>query len=146
MALNFDHYATQGNAFLRELAEELGHPNDLQQVGLVLKAVLHTLRERLTTAESIDLIAQLPMFLKAVYVDSWKNTAKPTKLKSADEFADAVERCQAHLGESRFDWDLPTAEIVRITLGLIRERYISDGEIADIQAQLPQGLKAALFA
>lgn len=146
MALNFDHYAEQGNAFLRELAGEFGHPDDLDQVSLVLKAVLHTLRERLTTAESIDLIAQLPMFLKAVYVDGWKNTARPTKLKSTEEFADAVERCQAHLGERRFDWELSTAEIVKITLGLIRAHYISDGEIADIEAQLPQGLKTALFA
>ena len=86
------------------------------------------------------------MFLKAVYVDGWKNTVKPTKLKSVEGFVDVVERCQAHVGESRFDWELATDEIIRITLGLIRARHISDGEIADIEARLPQGLKSSLFA
>jgi uncharacterized protein (DUF2267 family) len=72
MAINFNKYAEEGNLFVKNLAKSFGHPDEIGPTGIVLRAVLHTLRDRITISESLSLIAQLPMFLKAVYVDTWK--------------------------------------------------------------------------
>lgn len=67
--MNFEKYVEKGNLFLKELAQELGNPDDKEKAGRVLRTVLHVLRRRLTLEESFDLISQLPMCIKAVYID-----------------------------------------------------------------------------
>ena len=45
------------------------------------------LRRRLTLDESFDLLAQLPMCIKAVYVDGWKPALFPDKsIKTLEDF------------------------------------------------------------
>lgn len=69
MALNFNQYAAEGNTFMKAYAKELRLTGDYDKAGRILSTVLHGLREMITTEESLQLIAQLPMFLKAVYVN-----------------------------------------------------------------------------
>jgi uncharacterized protein (DUF2267 family) len=140
MALNFDKYAHEGNSFIKELARNLGHPDEIGRTGIVFRAVLHTIRDRLSIGESLDLISQLPMFLKGIYVDNWEYREKPVRIKSQEDFFTEVERYQEKYGEQKFDWNLSTGEIIDIvftTLG----RYVSEGEAEDIIAQLPEELK-----
>jgi uncharacterized protein (DUF2267 family) len=54
MALDFNKYAQEGNEFLHSLAKELGHEKEINQTAIILKSVLHTLRDRITISESID--------------------------------------------------------------------------------------------
>ncbi|MCF8304270.1 MAG: DUF2267 domain-containing protein [Bacteroidales bacterium] len=140
MALNFDKYAHEGNAFVKRLAEDLGHPEEISRVGIILRAVLHAVRDKLTISESLDMIAQLPMFLKAVYVDNWSYMEKPLRYSSAEEFTEEVKKRQKQLGETQFDWDKPTVEIVKIVINHIGQ-YITQGELDDIVAQMPKDLK-----
>ena len=143
MAINFEKYAQEGNLFLKKLAGELGHPDEHGRTGIVLRAVMHTLRDRLTVSESLHLLSQLPMFLKAVYVDNWKYREKPVGYKSIEEFTNAVEEHQEQYGEQEFSWNKSTEEIVMIVfkkLGI----YISEGEFEDVAAQMPNNL-ADLF-
>lgn len=139
MAINFDKYAQEGNLFLKNLAEELGHPEERGRTSIVLRAVLHTLRDRLTVSESLHLLSQLPMFLKAVYVDNWKYSEKPESYTSIRDFTDAVEKHQAQYGEQEFNWNKSTEEIVKIVFKKLGA-YISEGEFQDIKAQMPKGL------
>ncbi|MCF8236231.1 MAG: DUF2267 domain-containing protein [Bacteroidales bacterium] len=140
MALHFDKYAQEANEFLIDFAEELGHPDQKERSGIILKAVMHTLRDRLTISESLDLLAQLPMFLKAVYVDDWKYQEKPLRLKSEREFLDHVKMLQSRYGEQQFDWEISTEDIVKTHVALLR-RYVSKGEMEDIIDQMPKEIK-----
>ncbi len=140
MALNFEKYAQEGNLFMKNLAKNLGHPEEIGRTGIILRAVLHTLRERITISESFNMLSQLPMFLKAVYVDNWKYREKPIGIKTIEEFSSEVEKHQAQYGEQEFDWGQSTEKIVKT---VFRElgAYISEGEFEDIMAQMPKEIK-----
>ncbi len=140
MALNFDKYAQDANGFIKHLAEHLGHPGETSTTGRILRAILHTLRDRLTISESLDLLSQLPMFLKAVYVENWKYREKPTGINTIETFTGAVEKHQDEYGENDFAWSKSTREIIHITLHELSV-YISPGESNHIVAQLPEDLK-----
>jgi uncharacterized protein (DUF2267 family) len=139
MAINFNKYAEEGNLFVKKLAKILGYPDEIARTGIVLRAVLHTIRERITVSESINMIAQLPMFLKAIYVDTWKYRAKPVRMNK-EEFLKEIERHQDKYGESEFSWEKSTEEIVKIVLKELGN-YITEGEWEDIMAQLPADMK-----
>lgn len=141
MALNFEKYAQEATAFMRGLAKELNHPNDLNQTQIILRSVLHTLRDRITVSESLNYLAQLPMFLKAIYVDNWKYHEKPERLKNIADFGEKVKEHQAEYGENQFDWPESTEEIIKKTLSYINRKYVTEGEIEDIKAQLPAELE-----
>jgi uncharacterized protein (DUF2267 family) len=55
-----------------------------------LRAVLHTLRDRLTPEMAVHLGAELPMLVRGLYYEGWHMAGKPTKDRSAQEFADHV--------------------------------------------------------
>lgn len=139
MALNFDKIAQEGNTYIKKLAGQLGHPDEINRTGIILRGVLHTLRERITIGESLNLLSQMPMFMKAIYVDNWKYSDSPVRLNTIDEFTEMVESFQAQYGESEFEWDKSTREIVEIVFSSLRE-YVSDGQIEHLKDQLPEEL------
>ncbi|MDT8452832.1 MAG: DUF2267 domain-containing protein [Gammaproteobacteria bacterium] len=141
MALQFDKYAQEGNTFLKELAEELDHPEEISRTGILVRSVLHTLRDRIGMGESLNFMAQLPMFLKAVYASEWKYHEKPERLKNMEEFKDKVKERQSQSGEIDFDWDQSTEQLIEKILGFINKKYVSPGEIEDVKDNLPEDLK-----
>lgn len=141
MAINFDKYAQEGNAYINSLAERLGHPEEKGRTGILVRAVLHSLRDRITMGESLNLMAQLPAFLKVVYVDNWKYKEKPESLKNREDFLSKVEENQRMYGEQEFSWNKSTEELAGIVLESLHD-YLTEGEIEDIMAQLPEDLKA----
>jgi uncharacterized protein (DUF2267 family) len=144
MAINFNKFAQEGNEFLKNLADGLGHPDEDGRTGIILRAVMHTLRERITISESMHLLAQLPLFLKGVYVEGWKYREKPQAIESREDFMKEVEQHQAQYGERQFQWDKSTEEIVKIVLHHLG-KYISGGEFDDITAQMPEALKGLIL-
>jgi uncharacterized protein (DUF2267 family) len=89
--MNIEKHAATAHAFLLELAEETGRPGDRDHAGRVLRCVLHTLRRRLTPEESLDLVAQLPVFIKGMYVDGWRISTCPDRtLREPHAFARAL--------------------------------------------------------
>jgi uncharacterized protein (DUF2267 family) len=141
MGLNFNDYAREGNEFMHKLAAELGHPDREDQAAILLRAVLHTLRDRISIAENLHIVSQLPMFLKGLYVDQWSYSEEMDRLKTAKEFAKRVEEYQDQLGETRFDWNQSTEELITKVLGAV-ETYLTEGEITDIKSELPQEIAA----
>lgn len=141
MALNFNKYAQEGNEFIHKLAKELGHPEELGRTGIVLRAVLHTLRDRITISESFNILSQLPMFLKAVYVEQWKYSDRPKTYRKVEDFKAEVKKHQEQFGEQAFDWEKPTEDIIKIVLKTLRDNYINEGELDDIMSQLPEELE-----
>lgn len=139
MALYFDKYAQEGNEFIHKLAIELGHPEERERTSLILKAVLHTLRDRIAIPESFHLLAQLPMFLKAVYVDQWKYHERPASYKHKEDFVHKVEEYQRAYGEVEFPWEKSTLEITSIVLAKLG-MYLTEGQISHIMDNLPDEL------
>lgn len=139
MAINFDKYAQEGNTYLNNLASEIGHADDKDRVATLLKSVLHALRDRITVKGSLNLIAQLPSFLKTVYVENWKYQENIERLKTKEEFLGKVEENQHQYGEQDFDWNQSTEELVGVVLSSL-SNYVSEGEIEHITAQLPEDI------
>ena len=139
MALNFEKYAASGNLILKEIAVELNKPGDKDVAGKLLRGVLHTLRDVIPMEESLQLIAQLPMILKGIYVDGWTPQKKHEKIKTVNEFVERAFQLSVIPPDLRFP-NLETDEdVIRAVLRVLR-RHISSGEIADIQSGMPKKL------
>lgn len=141
MAIHFEKFAAEGNEFINELSKNLGHENDKAQVGILLRAVLHELRDCLSIAQSLNLISQFPMFLKAIYVEQWKYSDKPGRIKTLEQFASRVEEEQSKFGERLFDWKESTIDLIQTVLNTIYHRYLSQGQVEDMKAELSHELK-----
>lgn len=86
------------------------------------------------------MMAQLPMLLKALYVDGWKYHEKPKRIKHIGDFVREVVHEDVPLGHH----DITTAKdgenVIRAVFKVIRN-HVSQGEINDIIAVMPTDLK-----
>jgi len=76
------------NLWLEEINSRIGP--DRRVAWHVLGAVLRTLRDRLPIGLAAHLGAQLPLVVRGLYYDQWRPRAKPSKLRSADDFLQQV--------------------------------------------------------
>lgn len=88
--LNFNKYVQKGEAFINEVATQLGDPDDKARASRILRTVLRAFRDRLTPAESMQMVSQLPMLIKAVYVNGWKISGEAPKSRHIDDFIEIV--------------------------------------------------------
>jgi uncharacterized protein (DUF2267 family) len=88
----FDTTVQRTNIWLNEIAEQLGP--DRQRAYHALRAVLHTLRDRLTVDEAAHLSAQLPMLVRGLFFEGWHPAHKPEKMRTGEDF---LARIQAEL-------------------------------------------------
>lgn len=139
----FDQYAAKGNKVLNELAIGLGDEYNIARAARILRCTLHTLRRCLSTEESLHLISQLPLMIKGVYVDGWKVSHRE-RIRSWDEFLLEMLEAGGATAADDFENRQTAALAVAAVLGVLL-KYISEGEMADILAQLPAQLKATLL-
>lgn len=140
MALNFDKYAAEGNTFMKEYAKELGLTQNLDKAGRILTVILHGLREMVSTEESLQFIAQLPMCLKAVYVNGWAIKTKKDKIRSVDDFIELLRTISGTTALADFHSDGIAEDDIYATFYMLRQ-YVSDGQMDDMKSQLPKQLK-----
>ena len=117
--------------FYRTVART-GHQQDRTVVTRATAAVLHALRDRLTTDEADQVLAQLPEALKEVWAEGEEAEREPIKMK-CEEFYERVVR----------DAGLPSTREARwMTLAVFAalKEQISPGEARDVMAQLPKDL------
>lgn len=139
--LELEKYLHETNDYINQLAEDLGHPKEQRRVMIIWRAVMHTIRDRISIAESLDLISPLPMILKGMYTMGWKyHEMPPYDFETMEQMKTQVKALQNQYGESDFDWSKGTDEIISITLDSL-ERYLSDGQMKHIRGQLPEEVK-----
>ena len=143
MSLNFNHFASEANSFLKEYTKELNLNNDTDSAGRILTSILHGLREIISTQESLQLMAQFPMFLKAIYVNGWSSHQK-RKIKNMKEFIDLVRYFNGVTAFHDFENDELADNYIHTTFILLR-KYISLGELEDIRSELPKDLKSIVY-
>ena len=135
----FQNTIRKTNEWLNEIMTLLDW-DDRQRAYKALRAVLHTLHDRLTVEEATDLAAQLPMLIKGIYFDCWNPTGKPIKLKTAEEFVNAVNKSFPGPGFPEPELVEDTQEITRAVLKVLAS-HVSPGEIKDIVGSLPESLR-----
>jgi uncharacterized protein (DUF2267 family) len=114
--------------WLRDIRQLLQWDSD-QRAYLALRAVLHTLRDRLPVAEAVHLGSQLPMLVRGFYYEGWTPRDKPLKF-SHDEFLMAVA---SYFREANVDAMQVTRAVVE-TMG----EHIDPGELAKLVRVLPR--------
>ncbi|WP_198960818.1 DUF2267 domain-containing protein [Bradyrhizobium sp. UFLA03-84] len=128
----FDGALHKTNAWLKEIGERLG--SDRRGAYQPLRAVLHCLRDRLTTDESAHLGDQLPMLIRGIYYEAWRLAGKPERVRSREDLLAWIE--------SRLP---PTARTNREDAARAGfqtlENHVSAGEIGDVVQSLPKDIR-----
>lgn len=146
MALNFNQYATEGNTFLKDYAKEMNMSNDPSKAGRIFTAIMHALRDIIPAEESLQFMAQLPMFLKGVYVNGWHIKKEKPKIKQMAEFLDLVRAHDWPAEINDFEYSDEVAENYVDTTFIYLRKYISLGEMEDIRDVLPKNLKSMIYS
>lgn len=119
------------NSWLKEIAEQLQTNRNIALIAL--RAVLHTLRDRLTIEETAELSAQLPMLIRGLFFEGWKPSAQPVKYDREGFFAAIAAQFPNNLA---FDSEQVTRAVFRVL-----SQHIAKGEMEDIRSILPADLK-----
>lgn len=140
MALDFNKYNEQGVEFIKKVATALETPEDLAYADRLTTAVLAVVRDIITREESLNFIGPLPMYIKAVYVNGWKFSPQPERISSREEFFDALrERYPRTTGRPLGSYQSVRKD-VKAVFQVLKD-YEPEGEVKDVKAQLPEGLK-----
>jgi uncharacterized protein (DUF2267 family) len=145
MALNFNQYATEGNTFLKKYAKVMNLGNDTGKAGRIFSAIMHALRDIIPPEESLQFIAQLPMFLKAIYVNGWNLKKERPKVRNMAEFLDLVREHDRPTAINDFGNNDEMAERYVDTTFIHLRKYVSLGEMEDIRDGLPKDLKSMIY-
>ena len=138
MPLDFDKYSREGQAIVNRLAEGLKIPKD--KAGRILRAVLYAIRNRISVDESLQIIAQLPMALKGIYVDQWDPWHSFHRIRRIEEFINEVRKCDIGGESGDFESDESVMSAVQAVFTTLNY-FLSDRQVKDVIAVLPQDLK-----
>jgi uncharacterized protein (DUF2267 family) len=137
MSDTFSTTVEKTNRILKDIEKAYEWPKDRRnQSYAALRAVLHSLRDRLTVDESAQLAAQLPLLVRGVYFDGWDPSIVPMKMNK-EQFLERVRH------EFRYEVDGGVEPLVHTVLQAVR-RHVTDGEWDDIMSGMPRDLAAVL--
>ncbi len=126
--------------FLKELATYM-EIDDSERANRILRAVLHVLRRRISPQEFLDFIAQLPLCIKAEAINGWHIDSFPDKtIKKLDDFINAVIEEDKRLAQHDFGDRKQAQEMIKKLFGFLKA-HISEGEMKDVVAELPEEIK-----
>jgi uncharacterized protein (DUF2267 family) len=143
MLLDFEKYAARGHEFINHLQVNLRN-EDRSQSARVLNSTFRVLRNHLTLEESMQLLSQLPMAIKAIYVDGWR-IADHKKVKTTDEFLFELLKEDGVYYWKDFESRDDIITAVRAVLDTLR-LYVSDGEMNQALGTLPFRIREAFEA
>ncbi|MBX9851328.1 MAG: DUF2267 domain-containing protein [Cytophagaceae bacterium] len=76
---------TQTTILLQALARDIEKPQDLAFARLVLKSVIHGLRDNISLNSVIEMLTALPPYLKEIFIQGWKPSQNPSHDQGIDE-------------------------------------------------------------
>ena len=138
--MDFSLYAQKGNKFLVEVSKELGEDYPAEAAGRIVRSVFRVLRDLVSMEESLQLVSQLPMPLKSVYVDGWKIHKPKERIRHLDDFITAVIKEDGSASYSDFSAKKGGVQAIEAVFKVLK-KYVSEGEMEDIRAVLPKDLK-----
>ena len=117
------------HVWLKEVATAVG-VDDRHVAYLVLRSVLHALRDRLDVESSAHLAAQLPMLVRGLYYEGWDPTGKPDRM-SYDDFVARIEHDALLKGTSEAE------DAARAVFGVLWSK-LGEGTMGKISSILPR--------
>jgi uncharacterized protein (DUF2267 family) len=129
-----DHTVHETNVWLKGIEEELKLDNR-QHAYTALRAVLHTLRDRLPPEVAIKLGAQFRILVRGIYYEGWHAAGTPTRERHIPEF---VEHVASELPQ-RFPAN--PLVVARAVFEILWEKLDPD-EFTKIKNHLPLSLRA----
>lgn len=123
----------KSNLLLKDIEKELGWTNSKNKTYSLFRAVIQTIRDRLTVEEAVHFAAQLPMLLKGLYYEGWKPSKNPVKFNRA-EFIGEIER------KFPTDPEISTEKMIQAVIKAL-EKHIAWGEMEDIKNMLPKDFR-----
>ncbi len=138
MAMDFEKYAMKGNEFLNRLASNLGS-NDRDHAARIVRSTFRVLRNHITVEESFQLLSQLPMALKSVYVEGWK-LSDHRKIKTIDDLVIEIIQEEGNAAWRDFNSKEEILEALRAVIGTLKT-YVSSGEIDQVLGTLPRQIQ-----
>jgi uncharacterized protein (DUF2267 family) len=130
----FDTTLQETNLWLKELMARLGI-RDRRLAYRILRATLHTIRDRIGPENAVHLGAQLPMLIRGFYYEGWHMSGMPTKERLKQEFLDHV------LAEARGRLGTEPEQAVRAVFEILADK-IDSGEVAKLIGLFPEELRA----
>lgn len=129
----FDTTVHKTSVWLGDMMEEM-HWEDRHRAYSALRAVLHTLRDRLTIDEAANLGAQLPMLIRGFYYEGWRPAGKPLKYRSRDEFLEQISRDLP--GMSKEDLEKVASAVLHVV-----SLHVTANEVEQVRNQLPEAVR-----
>ena len=128
----FEPSLQKTNELLHNIEDKMGWEDRKNQAYQALRAVLHSLRDRMSPDMVIKFSAQLPLFIKGILIEGWKFEENPIKY-NREEFLQNIAFQLPYTVE-----DLET--LFSAVLDSLRD-LIGDEEIEKIKSLMPNGLK-----
>ncbi|MCQ4083883.1 DUF2267 domain-containing protein [Streptomyces sp. RB6PN25] len=132
----FDHTIQTANTWLAEVEKTSGNA-DRHRAYRIMRAWLHTLRDRLPVDVAAKLGAQLPVLLRGVYYDGWDPSGVPVKYDRK-----AYVRRFAH--ESSLSESEVEGAARAVTTAM--HHQLSKGELDEVFKALPHDVRELLSA
>ena len=129
-----DHTVEETNVWLKGVEEELELDNR-QEAYNALRAVLHTLRDRVPPEVAVKLGAQLPLLVRGIYYEGWHPATTPTKERHIEDFAQHV------LSELPRQFPVEAATVARGVFEVLWEK-LDPSEFEKVMNHLPASLRA----
>jgi len=115
-----DHAPHDVNAWLTDVCTALGW-QEKGRVYLLLRTVLHAVRDWLTVDEAAQLAAQLPILMRGIYYEGWNPSDTPVHPRNKSDF---VARIAHPFAREPLD---DTEAAISAVLGVF-ENHVSSGE------------------
>jgi uncharacterized protein (DUF2267 family) len=131
-----DRSVEQAHIWINDLAEELA-TEDPHQAYRVLRTFLQTLRDHLSVDEGAQLSAQLPIFIRGIFYESWDPGHVVEHSRDVDSFLVRITTEAGLAGETEASFAVAAA-------GRVLQRHISPGEATSVLHALPRRLRQLL--
>ncbi|WP_148863832.1 DUF2267 domain-containing protein [Marinobacter fonticola] len=118
------------NVWLKETSQELGGIDE-DDAWRRLRAVLQTIRDRVTIDEAAHFAAQLPILARGLFYEDWRPSESPQKWRDRGEYLEAINAKISNDGAA------DPEETLRAVLKVI-ERHIDAGEVEKVKEMHPK--------
>jgi uncharacterized protein (DUF2267 family) len=132
-----EHAAQDCHEWVNELTDALDWQSRRDALRL-LRAVLTSIRDRVSHDEAAHFAAQLPLLIRGMFYEGWRPAHTPLKDRSKEAFMQEID--------SRFDSDSDYRGTVDIAeVYALLKRRVSEGELQNVLGGLPKQIRAILL-
>ncbi|NGP89855.1 DUF2267 domain-containing protein [Fodinibius halophilus] len=131
--VNFDKYGRNARQWVIELTKLLDLETERERAWILLRVVLHAIRDRLSPTEVFHLSAQFPMLIRGAFFEGYHYTGEPKKFH-VDELKSRIEEVLPEVLAGKEE------EVFKAVL-IVLYNHISTGELDDIYENMPKDIK-----